>query len=129
VAEWTQEFFAAKGKAVTAALLAQTADIDSMSRYLRQSIKRFLVYAARGTEVGAIRRKIEDPLAEASEFAQVPPGKAGAGRWQLVGSPQAHYGGDLGPLVAAAYAVPGVQAVLPARLARLVTAHPHAAAP
>lgn len=111
VSEWTQEFFAAKGKAVTAAVLAQTADLDSMSRYLRRAIRHFLVDAARKTDLGAIRRKIEDLLAAAPDFAQVPPRTPGAGRWQLAGSPRPPFGGDLSPLVAAAYAVPGVQAV------------------
>lgn len=111
VAEWTQEFFAAKGEAVTAGVLAQTVNLDSMSRYLRKTIRHFLVDAARSTDIGAIRRKIEDLLAATPEFTQVPPRTPGAGRWQLAGPLQSPFGGDLGPLVAAAYAVPGVQAV------------------
>jgi hypothetical protein len=111
ISECAQEFFAAKGKAVTAALLAQTVDVDSMSRYLRRSIRHFLVDTARGTDLGAIRRKIEDRLAATPAFMQVPAGVAGAGRWQLTGDPALPYGGDLRPLVAAAYAVPGVQTV------------------
>jgi hypothetical protein len=111
ISEWVQEFFAAKGPAVTAALLAQAADLDSMSRYLRRSIRHFLVDAARRTGTGSIRRKVEDLLAATPAFTQVPPRTPGAGRWQLAGSAQPPYGGALDPLVAAAYAVPGVQAV------------------
>lgn len=111
VAEWTQEFFAARGAAVTAALLAQVTDVASMARYLRRSIRHFLVDAARDTDLGAIRRKIEDLLAATPEFVQVPPKTPGAGRWQLAGEQQPPSGGDLRPLVAAAYAVPHVRAV------------------
>lgn len=111
VAEWTQEFFAAKGAAVTAALLAQVNDVATMARYLRRSVRHFLVDAARDTDVGAIRRKIDDLLRATPDFLQVPPRVPGAGRWELAGEQQPPYGGDLRPLVAAAYAVPGVRVV------------------
>jgi hypothetical protein len=109
--EWTQSFYVAKGTAVTAGLLAQTGDVASMARYLRRSIRHFLVDEARKTPAGTVRRKIEELLAATPEFVQVPAGVAGAGRWQLGGSPQPPYGGELRQLVAAAYGVPGVQAV------------------
>ena len=109
--EWTQDFFAAKGKAVTAGVLAQTIDAASMARYLRRTVRHFLVDQARKTPAGAVRRKIEELLAAAPEFVQVPEGHAGAGRWQVAGNPQPPYAGELGLLVAVAYAVPGVQAV------------------
>lgn len=111
VADWTQEFFAAQGVAVTVGLLAQVNDVASMARYLRQSIRHFLVDRARETDVGAIRRKIEDLLAASQEFTRVPAGTPGAGRWQLADDPRQPYGGALEPLVAAAYAVPNVQVV------------------
>ncbi|RBY81692.1 hypothetical protein DQ238_06615 [Geodermatophilus sp. TF02-6] len=111
VADCAQEFFAAKGPAVTAALLAQVTDVASMARYLRRSVRHFLVDCARDTDLGAIRRKIEDLLSATEAFARVPPGALGAGWWQLAGDPLPPYGGDLQPLVAAAYAVPDVQAV------------------
>jgi hypothetical protein len=111
VADCTQEFFAAKGPAVTAALLAQVTDVASMARYLRRSIRHFLVDCARDTDLGAIRRKIEDLLSATDAFSQVPRGAPGAGRWQLAGGPLPPYGGDLQPLIAAAYSVPDVQAV------------------
>jgi hypothetical protein len=109
--EWTQSFYAAKGIAVTAGVLAQTADVASMGRYLRRSIRHFLVDEARKTPVGAVRRKIDELLAATPEFIQVPAGTPGAGRWQLDGEPQSPHGGELRPLVAAAYAVPDVRAV------------------
>ncbi|MFI6298339.1 hypothetical protein ACIBEJ_42580 [Nonomuraea sp. NPDC050790] len=106
-----QSFFAAKGRQVTAAVLAQTANLPSMERYLRRSIRNFLVSEARKTPVGSVRRKIEELLAATLKFEQVPSGTPGAGRWQLVGAQFAPYSGELRPLVAAAYSVPGVLAV------------------
>ncbi|WP_433272275.1 hypothetical protein ACQPZA_18815 [Pseudonocardia xinjiangensis] len=109
--DWTQSFFAAKGAAVTAGVLAQTADAESMARYLRRCVRHYLVDQARKTPIGAVRRKLEELMAASPEFERVPEGTAGAGRWQLVGDPQPPYGGESRPLVAAAYAVPGVHAV------------------
>jgi hypothetical protein len=109
--EWTQEFFAAKGPSVTAGVLAQTTDVASMGRYLRRAVRHFLVDRARQTPRGAVRRKVEDLLAASPEFGQVPDRTPGAGRWQLAGAPRPPYGGGLQPLVAAAYAVPGVEVV------------------
>ena len=59
----TQSFFAEKGPAVTAGVLAQASDIGSMGRYLRRSVRNFLIGKARETPVGAVRRKIEELLA------------------------------------------------------------------
>lgn len=106
-----QSFFAARGRAVTAAVLAQARDIESMSRILRRSVRNYLISEARRTPTGAVRRKIEDLLATAGEFARVPSGQPGAGRWQLAGSAAVPWAGDLRLLVEAAYAVPGVRAV------------------
>ncbi|MEU7691048.1 hypothetical protein [Microbispora hainanensis] len=109
--DWVQSFFVARGHEVTAAVLAQTADLPSMGRYLRRSIRNFLVSEARKTPAGSVRRKIEDLLAATPKFGQVPRGTPGAGRWQLVDAQCPPYAGELGPLVAAAYSVPGVRAV------------------
>lgn len=111
VLETVQSFFAAKGKAVTAAVLAQASDIESMSRILRRSVRNYLISEARKTPSGAVRRKIEDLLGAEGEFARVPSGQPGAGRWHLAGSEAAPWAGDLRLLVEAAYAVPGVHAV------------------
>ena len=105
--EWTQSFYAAKGTAVTAGMLAQTGDVASMARYLRRSVRHFLVDEARKTPIGAVRRKLEELVAATPEFVQVPAGTPGAGRWQLDGEPQPPYGDELRPLVAAAYSVRG----------------------
>jgi hypothetical protein len=107
----TQSFFAEKGPAVTAGVLAQTSDIASMGRYLRRSVRNFLIGKARETPIGAVRRKIEELLASTADFVQLPPGIPGAGRWQLDIEPQQPYSGELQPLVTAAYGVPGVGAV------------------
>ncbi|MEO3810795.1 hypothetical protein ABGB17_17490 [Sphaerisporangium sp. B11E5] len=109
--EWVQSFFVAKGPQVTDAVLAQTAGLPSMERYLRRSIRNFLVSEARKTPVGSVRRKIEELLAATPKFDQVPSGTPGAGRWQLIGVQYFPYAGELRPLVAAAYSVPGVRAV------------------
>lgn len=109
--DWVQSFFAARGCEVTAAVLAQTADSASMGRYLRRSIRNFLVSEARKTPVGSVRRKIEDLLAATSKFEQVPSGTPGAGRWQLIGARGSPYARELRSLVTAAYMVPGVRAV------------------
>lgn len=109
--ERVQSFFTERGREVTVAVLAQTSDLASMSRYLRRSIRNFLVSEARKTPVGSVRRKIEDLLAASPEFERVPSGTAGAGRWQLVGAQWSPYAGELRPLVAAAYSIPGVRAV------------------
>jgi hypothetical protein len=111
VLETVQSFFAAKGKAVTVTVLAQARDADSMARILRRSVRNYLISEARKTPAGAVRRKIEDLLAANDDFAQVPAGQPGGGRWQLVGHETAPWAGDLRPLVEAAYAVPGVRAV------------------
>lgn len=109
--EWAHDFFIAKGAALTAGLLAQTSDVEAMSRYLRTAVRRFLVDRARKTDRGAIRRKVESLLAGTAAFVTVPLGFPGAGWWQLVGEPMPPYGGDLQPLVAAAYQVRDVRAV------------------
>lgn len=111
VLETVQSFFVAKGKAVTATVLAQARDADSMARILRRSVRNYLISEARKTPAGAVRRKIEDLLAASDDFVQVPAGRPGAGRWQLVGHETAPWARDLRPLVEAAYAVPDVRAV------------------
>jgi hypothetical protein len=68
---------------VTAGVLAQTVDVGSMARYLRRSVRHFLVDQARKMPVSAVRRKVEELVATAPEFVRVPEGAAGAGRWQL----------------------------------------------
>jgi hypothetical protein len=111
VLEAVQSFFAAKGKAVTAALLAQARDTESMAKIMRRSVRNYLISEARKTPAGAVRRKIEDLLAASDEFSEVSAAQPGAGRWHLVGLPAVPWAGDLRPLVEAAYAVRGVRAV------------------
>ncbi len=81
------EFFAAKGKAVTAMLLAQAPDDEVMGKLLRTSVRHWLVDVARETDRGAMRRRIEKVLASSPEtFEQVPSREPGAGWWRLLGS-------------------------------------------
>ena len=75
VQETVQSFFAAKGKAVTAAVLAQARDAGSMARTLRRSVRNFLISEARKTPAGAVRRKIEDLLAGCGTSLRCLPGR------------------------------------------------------
>jgi hypothetical protein len=111
VLETVQSFFAAKGKAVTAAVLTQARDAESMARILRRSVKNYLISEARKTPSGAVRRKIEDLLSADGSFAQVPVSEPGTGCWYLAGQGTTPWAGDLRLLIEASYSVPGVRAV------------------
>jgi len=102
------EFFAAKGRAVTAMLLAQAPDDEVMGKLLRTSVRHWLVDVARETDRGAMRRRIEKVLASSPEtFEQVPSREPGAGWWRLLdgGDPS---GEPFENLVAAAWRVTDV---------------------
>ncbi|HEY5845124.1 MAG TPA: hypothetical protein VIU87_27350, partial [Mycobacterium sp.] len=109
--DWTQSFFVEKGQAVTVAILTQTTDLASMSRYLRRSIRNFIISEARKSEAGRVRRKVEELLAASPDFEQVPVRTPGAGRWRIAGTGGPPYGGERQSLVAAAYSVKDVRAV------------------
>ncbi len=103
------EFLADRLQAVTANLLAQADDDDSVGRLLRKSIRHWLVDQARKTAIGSVRRSLEDVLTDCSAFEAVPAGKAGAGRWRLAGTTVQPWSGPPGPLLDAAYAVPNIK--------------------
>ena len=105
-------FFADKGEAITSALLATVTDIDSMRRYIRASVRNFLVDQARKRPLGRIRRKIEDLLASNGHlYSRVPDGNPGAGQWHLNSIVRAPYAGDFRTLVTAAKSVKGIKPV------------------
>jgi hypothetical protein len=94
---------------VTAMLLAQAVDDDSMGRLLRISIKHWLIDQARQTAVGALRRRLEELLSGVEALEQVPDGKPGAGRWRLTGSAGLPWSGRTGDLIDAARTVAQVK--------------------
>jgi DNA-directed RNA polymerase specialized sigma24 family protein len=106
-----QDFFTDRGARVTTMLLAQAGDDASMARLLRRSIRNYLIDRIRGTDLGALRRRLEELLAEEPSFERVPQGEAGAGRWRLAGTAGEPWSGRLQDLVTVAYAVPGVRRV------------------
>ena len=59
--DYVHDFFIHKGEKVTAGVLAQTNDVDSMARYLRKAVRYYLVSRARKTPMGAIRGKSRGP--------------------------------------------------------------------
>lgn len=112
VIDLTQDFFVKKGKAVTQAVLAQTQDLESMSKYLRVCLRHFLIDLARRTPMGAIRLKVEDLLRNTTSlFAIIPKGNEAEGWWYVNGGPNTPYGGPLQTLVAAARSVTGIKPV------------------
>jgi hypothetical protein len=106
-----QDFFADRGARVTTMLLAQAGDDASMARLLRRSIRYYLIDRVRGTDLGALRRRLEELLAEEPAFERVPQGEPGAGRWRQAGTTGEPWGGPLQDLVTVAYAVPNVRRV------------------
>ena len=100
-----QEFFAAKGQAVTTQLLLEATDDGAVAALLTVSVRNFLIDQARRTDAGALRRRLGTVLASDSRFEQVLAGTPGAGRWRLAGSPAGVYAGALAPLAAAANTV------------------------
>ena len=112
VADLTQDFFVKKGKAVTQAVLTQTHDLDSMSKYLRICLRHFLIDLARRTPMGAIRLKVEDILRKTTSlFAIIPKGSEAEDWWYVNGGSKTTYGGPLQTLVAAAKSVTGIKHV------------------
>jgi len=90
-----QEFFAAKGKAVTRMLYAQAGDDDQLGALLCRSVQNWLIDWARATtDPGALRHRLEKILPSLPHFARVPDGQPGAGRWTLADGPDGPDGPD-----------------------------------
>jgi hypothetical protein len=106
VEDCTQEFLVERHRAMTDMLLATAYDDDSMGRLLRRSIRNWLVDQARETAVGHVRQALERLLNSVPEFAKVPPGRPGAGRWYVADDvAPGPWSGDLNELVQAARTV------------------------
>jgi hypothetical protein len=103
-----QEFFLdAAGRGLTArAFAAGIQDDETLARYVRKSVKHWLIDRARRTDRGALRRQIEGLLRGEAAFEQVPNGSPGGGRWRLAGTAVYPWSGDPGQLLDAARRVP-----------------------
>ena len=104
-------FYVDRGPRVTVMLLAQAGDDASMARLLRRSLRNYLIDQVRKTDLGALRRRLEELLDGDPAVERVPTGEPGAGRWQLAGMAGVPWGGRIEELVATAYAVSGVRLV------------------
>ncbi|MBM4569057.1 hypothetical protein GS489_00700 [Rhodococcus hoagii] len=107
--DFVQDFLVDRVKPLTAKLVAEATDDDSVGRLLRKSIRNWLIDRARATGTGALRRSIEKVLSDEAAFEKVA-GGPGAGWWRLTGSQAAPWGGDPSVLVGAAWKVPDVRA-------------------
>lgn len=103
--DYVQKFFKDRGKKLTAALKVNASDESSFGKYIRSSINNWLIDQIRKTDLGAMRRQIEELLETNSCFHRVPEGEAGAGRWQIDGSSSGPWGGDPSQLDAVAASI------------------------
>jgi hypothetical protein len=102
-----QEFFEAKGEAVTKMLYAQAGDDEQLGALLCRSVKYWLIDWARSTtDSGALRHRLDKLLPKLSQFARVPDGQPGAGRWALADGSGGVFAGDVEDLARAGRAVP-----------------------
>jgi hypothetical protein len=104
-----QEFFVDRIQPLTAMLMTQATSDESFGRLVRRSVQNWLIDQARRTATGSLRRTIEKVLGESPTFEKVPTGQAGAGRWRLADTDGEPWGGDTGPLIAAAWRVADVR--------------------
>jgi hypothetical protein len=100
-----QDFLVDRIKPLTASLLSQATDDDSLAKLLRISIRNWLIDRARETGTGHIRRTLEKVLGAAPEVERVAPGEAGEGRWRIAGGNAAPWAGSIADLTAAAWSV------------------------
>lgn len=101
-----QEFFVGKGKVVTGALYAQAGDDDQFGALLSRIVKNWLIDRSRSeTDIGALRFRLEKLLPGRPEFALVPDGRPGAGRWRLADGSDEVFAGDVEDLAKAGRAV------------------------
>lgn len=107
VDDLVQKFFVSKGKAVTRMLYATARSDDQFGAMLCQSVKNWLIDRSRSaTDPGALRFRLEKLLRTRPEFALVPDGQPGAGRWRLADGPDEVFAGDVGDLATAGRVVP-----------------------
>ncbi|CDO91606.1 hypothetical protein AWC29_05185 [Mycobacterium triplex] len=100
-----QDFLVDRVRPLTASLLGQATNDDSLAKLLRTSIRNWLIDRARETGIGHIRRTLEKVLNTASDFERVAAGQDGAGRWRIAGSNAAPWVGSIADLTATAWSV------------------------
>ena len=81
-------------------------DDQSLERLLLTALKNWLIDQAKATEVGKLRRRLDNVLGKDPRFVKV---KAGQDRWALAGRAETEWQGDTIRLHAAAHRVRGVQ--------------------
>lgn len=105
----TGDFLLERGRAVATALLTQATGDESFSKFLRKSVKNWLIDQVRKTALGALRRRLERLITESDQFEVVPDGCAGAGWWRLSGTEADPASPPLRTLCAAAWEVRGIR--------------------
>ncbi|MFD8814005.1 hypothetical protein ACFV23_21535 [Streptomyces sp. NPDC059627] len=103
------DFLVERIEPVTANLLAQAKNDNSVGKLLRTSIRHWLVDRSRKTAVVSLGRSLEKVLSDSEAFEPVPPGTEGAGRWRLASTTVQPWSGPVTQLVEAAYAVPNIK--------------------
>jgi hypothetical protein len=106
VGDAVQDFAEERWERTITALLTEATDDESLERLLHRIVRFWLIDQVRTTDRGSVLRRLRDHLTEDPAFEMVPDGEPGAGRWRLVGTADAPWGGRIEDLVAAAYRVP-----------------------
>lgn len=92
-----QEFFLAQGQALTLALTTQCHDEEAIGRYVRKSVRNWLIGQARQTTIGRLRRAVETALSSSPDYEQT----SAKHFWRMTGTDGPPFSGDPAPLVAA----------------------------
>ncbi|MEU1306560.1 hypothetical protein [Streptomyces shenzhenensis] len=103
------DFLADRIEPLTASLLVQARNDDSVGKLLRKSIRHWLIDRSRKTAVVSLGRSLEKVLVDSGAFEIVPAGTEGAGRWRLAGTAVQPWSGPHTRLVEAAYTVPNIR--------------------
>ena len=70
--DYVSDFFAARGKALTAAALLEAEDDDAVGRMFRRWVRNWLIDLHTSTAIGALRDRLEKRLARDSHFERAP---------------------------------------------------------
>lgn len=81
--DYISDFFADRGKALTAAALLEAEDDDALGRMFRRWVRNWLIDCHTCTAVGALRGRLEKRLARGARFERAP----AEHHWGLAGGP------------------------------------------
>lgn len=81
--DYVSEFFADRGKALTAAALLEAEDDDAVGRMFRRWVRNWLIDRHTNTAIGALRDRLEKRLARDARFERAP----AEHYWGLAGGP------------------------------------------